>query len=128
MAKDVPRTPATLGGATSSMWDNFARLTTLLAKVRVWFTNLTIYFDFLVVSSGIALSKPLTYGRHKGATFCRRGATFWLGLQRYSTVLMVRDQCHGQKSIIPPWISMAKSKTPKFCCLIGVGVTGRSKL
>ena len=28
------------------MWDNFARLTALLAKVRVWFNNLTIYLDF----------------------------------------------------------------------------------
>ena len=67
------------------MWDNFARLTARLAKSRVLFNNLTIYLDFSAIFSRIAPNRPLTEGRHLGATFCRRGATFWLGLQRYAT-------------------------------------------
>ena len=50
---DAPGAPATPGGAVLGgrqivikMWDNFARLTALLAKVRVWLSNLTIYLDF----------------------------------------------------------------------------------
>ena len=79
---------AVLGGRqiVSKMWDNFARLTALLAKVRVWFNNLTIYLDFSVIFSQIAPSKPLNQGRHWGATFCRQGAPFRRGLQRYATV------------------------------------------
>ena len=67
------------------MWDNFARLTARLAKSRVLFNNLTIYLDFSAIFSRIAPNRPLTEGRHLGATFCRRGATFWLGFQRYAT-------------------------------------------
>ena len=55
------------------MWDNFARLTALLAKVRVWLNNSTIYLDFSAIFSEIALSKLITKGRHYGALFCRRG-------------------------------------------------------
>ena len=50
---NAPGAPAMPGGAVPEgrqivikMWDNFARLTALLAKVRVWFNNLTIYLDF----------------------------------------------------------------------------------
>ena len=46
------------------MWDNFARLTALLAKGRVWFNNSTIYLDFLATFSEIAPSKLITKGRH----------------------------------------------------------------
>ena len=60
---DAPGAPATPGGAVLGgrqivikMWDNFARLTALLAKVRVWFHNLTIYLDFSAIFSQIAPS------------------------------------------------------------------------
>ena len=46
------------------MWDNFAILTALLAKVCVWFINSTIYLDFLAIFSEIAPSKLMTKGRH----------------------------------------------------------------
>ena len=68
------------------MWDNFARLTARLAKSRVLFNNSTIYLDFSAIFSRIVPNRPLNEGRHLGATFYRRGATFWLGLQRYATV------------------------------------------
>ena len=71
------------------MWDNFAKLTVRLAKSRVLFNNLTIYLDFSAIFSQIVPNRPLNEGRHLGATFCRRGATFWLGLQRYATVLCI---------------------------------------
>ena len=89
---NAPGAPATPGGAVLGgrqivikMWDNFARLTALLAKVRVCFNNLTIYLDFSAIFSQIAPRKPLKQGRHWGATFCRRGAPFRRGLQRYAT-------------------------------------------
>ena len=75
------------------MWDNFARLTARLAKSHVLFNNLTIYLDFSAIFSRIAPNRPLTEGRHLGATFCRRGATFWLGLQRYATVSEYPEFC-----------------------------------
>ena len=90
---DAPGAPATPGGAVIGgrqiiikIWNNFARLTALLAKVRVWFNNLTINLNFSAIFSQIAPSKPLNQGRHWGATFCRRGAPFRRGLQRYATV------------------------------------------
>ena len=62
---DAPGAPATPGGAVIEgrqivikMWDNFARLTALLAKVRFWFNNLTIYSDFSAIFSQIGPSKP----------------------------------------------------------------------
>ena len=92
---DAPGAPATPGGAvirgrqiTIKMWDNFARLTALLAKVRVWFNNSTIYLNFSAIFSQTAPSKPLNQGRHWGATFCRRGAPFRRSLQRYATEVM----------------------------------------
>ena len=95
---DAPGAPATPGGAVlegrqivTKMWDNFARLTALLAKVRVWFNNLTIYLDFSAIFSQIAPSQPLNQGRHWGATFCRRGVPFRRGLQRYATVVAWQD-------------------------------------
>ena len=91
---EAPGAPATPGGAVIGgrqivirMWDNFARLTALLAKVRVWFNNSTIYLDFSAIFSEIAPSKPITRGRHWGALFGRRGAPNWLGLLRYATVV-----------------------------------------
>ena len=63
--------PATPGGAVIrgrriviKMWDNFARLTVLLAKERVWFNNSTIYLDFSAIFPEIAPSKLITKGRH----------------------------------------------------------------
>ena len=54
---DAPGAPATPGGDVLrgrqiiiKMWDNFATLTARLAKVHVWFSNLTIYLDFSAVS------------------------------------------------------------------------------
>ena len=51
---EAPGAPATPGGdviggrqIVIKMWDNFARLTALLAKVCVWFNNSTVYIDFL---------------------------------------------------------------------------------
>ena len=70
---EAPGAPATPGGAVIGgrgrqivikMWDNFARLTALLAKVRVWFNNSTIYLDFSAIFLEIAPSKPITRGRH----------------------------------------------------------------
>ena len=68
---EAPGAPATPGGAVIGgrqivikMWDNFARLTALLAKVRVWFSNSTIYLDFSAIFSEIAPSKIITRGRH----------------------------------------------------------------
>ena len=68
---DAPGAPATPGGAVIEgrqnvikMWDNFARLTARLAKVRVWFNNSTIYLDFWAVFSHIDPSKPCGRGRH----------------------------------------------------------------
>ena len=68
---DAPGAPATPEGAVIGgrrivikMWDNFARLTALLAKVRVWFNNSTIYLDFSAIFSEIAPSKLITKGRH----------------------------------------------------------------
>ena len=68
---EAPGAPATPGGAViggrqivMKMWDNFARLTALLAKVRVWFNNSTIYLDFSAIFSEIAPSKLITKGRH----------------------------------------------------------------
>ena len=58
------------------MWDNFARLTALLAKVRVWFNNVTIYLDFSAIFSQIAPSKPLNQGRHWGRLFAAEGRHF----------------------------------------------------
>ena len=58
------------------MWDNFARLTALLAKVRVWFDNLTIYLDFSAIFSQIAPSEPLNQGRHWGRLFAAEGRRF----------------------------------------------------
>ena len=57
---------AVIGGRriVIKMWDNFPRLTALLAKVRVWFNNPTIYLDFSVIFSEIAPSKLKTEGRH----------------------------------------------------------------
>ena len=50
---DAPGAPATPGGDVIGgrqnvikMWDNFARLTAGLAKVRAWFNNSIIYLDF----------------------------------------------------------------------------------
>ena len=70
---DAPGAPATPGGAVlggrqifTKMWDNFARLTALLAKVHVWFDNLTIYLDVSAIFLQIAPSKPLNQGRHWG--------------------------------------------------------------
>ena len=68
---EAPGAPATPGGAVIGgrqnvikIWDNFARLTALLAKVRVWFNNSTIYLDFSAIFSEIAPSKLITKGRH----------------------------------------------------------------
>ena len=68
---EAPGAPATPGGAVIGgrqivikIWDNFARLTALLAKVRVWFNNSTIYLDFSAIFSEIAPSKRITKGRH----------------------------------------------------------------
>ena len=60
------------------MWDNFARLTALLAKVRVWFNNLTIYLNFSAIFSQIAPSKPLNQGRQVdwGRLFAAEGRHF----------------------------------------------------
>ena len=106
---DAPGAPATPGGAVLGgrqivikMWDNFARLTALLAKVCVWFNNLTIYLDFSAIFSQIAPSKPLNQGRHWGATFCRRGAPFRRGLKRYATVLTTSLLRVGGKSLQIP--------------------------
>ena len=56
-APGAPATPegAVIGGRriVIKMWDNFARLTALLAKVRVWFNNSTIYLDFSAIFSEI---------------------------------------------------------------------------
>ena len=80
---DAPGAPATQGGAVLGgrqivikMRDNFARLTALLAKVRVWFNNLTIYLDFSAIFSQIAPSKPLNQGRHWGRHFAAEGRHF----------------------------------------------------
>ena len=80
---DAPGAPATPGGAViggrqivRKMWDNFARLTALLAKVRVWFNNLTIYLEFSAIFSLIAPSKPLNQGRHWGRLFAAEGRHF----------------------------------------------------
>ena len=66
-APGVPATPegAVIGGRqiVKKMWDNFARLTALLATVRVWFNNSTIYLDFLAIFSEISSSKLI--GKHK---------------------------------------------------------------
>ena len=52
-APGAPATPGgdVLGGRQNviKMWDNFATLTARLAKVRVWFSNLTIYLDFSAI-------------------------------------------------------------------------------
>ena len=69
------------------MWDNFARLTARQAKSRVLFNNLTIYLDFSAIFSRIVPNRPLNEWRPLGATFCRRGSTSWLSLQRYATEL-----------------------------------------
>ena len=68
---EAPGAPATRGGAAIGgrqiviiMWDNFARLTVLLAKVRVWFNNSTIYLDFSAIFSEIVSSKLIIKGRH----------------------------------------------------------------
>ena len=89
---DAPGAPATPGGAVLrgrqiviKMWDNFARLTARLAKSRVLFNNSTIYLDFSAIFSQIVPNRLLNEGRPLGATFCRRGATSWLSLQRYAT-------------------------------------------
>ena len=58
------------------MWDNFARLTALLAKVRVWFNNLTIYLNFSAIFSQSAPSEPLNQGRHWGRLFAAEGRHF----------------------------------------------------
>ena len=46
------------------MWDNFARLTALLAKLHVWFNNSTIYLDFseIAPSNNCPLA-PLGYNQ-----------------------------------------------------------------
>ena len=67
------------------IWDNFARSTARLAKSRVLFNNSTIYLDFSAIFSRIVQNRPFNEGRPSGATFCRRGATSWLSLQRYAT-------------------------------------------
>ena len=66
---ETPGAPATPEGAVIGgrrivikMWDNFARLTALLAKVRVCFNNSTIYLDFSAIFSEIAPSKLVTEG------------------------------------------------------------------
>ena len=89
---EAPGAPATPGGAVIGgrqivikMWDNFARLTALLAKVRVWLNNSTIYLDFSAIFSEIAPRKMIARGRHWGALFGRRGAPCWLCLLRYAT-------------------------------------------
>ena len=86
----IPREPRRrrLKGAPNrdKIWDNFARLTARLAKSRDLFNNLTIYLDFWAIFSRIIRNRPLNEGRPLGATFCRRGATSWLSLQRYATV------------------------------------------
>ena len=68
---EAPGAPATPEGAVMGgrqivikMWDNFARLTALLAKVRVWLNNSTIYLNFLAIFSEITPSKLITKGRH----------------------------------------------------------------
>ena len=55
---EAPGAPATPGGAVIGgrqivikMWDNFARLTALLAKVRVCFNNSIINLDFSAIFS-----------------------------------------------------------------------------
>ena len=80
---DVPGALATPGGAVLGgrqivikMWDNFARLTALLAKVPIWFNNLTIHLDFSAIFSQIAPSKPLNQGRHWGQLFAAEGRHF----------------------------------------------------
>ena len=44
---------AVIGGRriVIKMWDNFARLTALLAKVRVWLNNSAIYLNFSAIFS-----------------------------------------------------------------------------
>ena len=68
---EAPGAPAKPAGAVvggrqivKKMWGNFARLTALLAKVRVWFNSSTIYLDFLAIFSEIAPNKLITKGRH----------------------------------------------------------------
>ena len=101
---DAPAAPATPGGAVLrgrqiviKMWDNFARLTARLAKSRVLFNNSTIYLDFSAIFSQIVPNRLLNEGRPLGATFCRRGATSWLSLQRYATVWRTHKLCRS------PW-------------------------
>ena len=69
---------AVLGGhqIVIKMRDNFARLTALLAKVCVWFNNLTIYLDFSAIFSQIAPSKPLNQGATGGRLFAAEGRHF----------------------------------------------------
>ena len=95
---DAPGAPATPGGGgclkgapnRDKMWDNFARLIARLAKLRALFHNSTIYLDFSAIFSRIVPNRPFNEGRPLGATFCRRGATSWLSLQRYATVCAPR--------------------------------------
>ena len=68
---EAPGAPATPEGAVIEgrrivikMWDNFARLTALLAKVCIWLNNSTIYLYFSAIFSGIAPSTLMTKGRH----------------------------------------------------------------
>ena len=82
------------------MWDNFARLTARLAKSRVLFNNSTIYLDFSAIFSQIVPNRLLNEGRPLGATFCRRGATSWLSLQRYATELRLRVPRDGHRASI----------------------------
>ena len=60
------RQRAPLGGRriVIKMWDSFARLTALLAKVRVWSNKSTIYLNFSAIFSEITSSKLITKGRH----------------------------------------------------------------
>ena len=55
------------------MWDNFARFTARLAKVHVWFDNLTVYLEFYAVFSDTEPNKPCKQGRHWGRLFAAGG-------------------------------------------------------
>ena len=76
----APGAPATPGGATgrgrqivAQMWDNFARLTARLAKMRVFFNNFAIFRDFSVIFSDFVPDSYPSQGRPLGAPFLAEG-------------------------------------------------------
>ena len=76
----APGAPATPGGAThrgrqivTQMWDNFARLTVRLAKMRVFFNNFAIFRDFSAIFSDFVPNSLPSQGRHLGAPFSAEG-------------------------------------------------------